>query len=283
MPDDADRLNRAFWDEVARLHGQDGYYDTEAFLRGEPSLTHRELEEIRSAVGSVEGIDVLHLQCHFGLDSLSLARMGARVIGVDYSQVAIGRARALAATAGIKATFVQADARALPTELRERSDLVFASYGALIWVGDLDAWMESAHAALRPGGWLVVVDGHPIQRMVESVDPPRFRDPYHGLQPLELEGVRSYAVPETLNADRIVEYPYGLGEVVTAAVGAGFRVDALTEYLDEEEASRGGILVEEDGRFVLLVAGGHLPTLFALRAQKPSSETGHSRLRGAWG
>jgi hypothetical protein len=107
--------------------------------------------------------------------------------------------------------------------------------------------------------------------MVESVDPPLFRDPYHGLQPLVLDGVRSYDVPGPLNANRIVEYPYGLGEVVTAAVRAGLRVDALTEYLDEEEASRGGILVEEDGRFVLLVAAGHLPTLFSLRAQKPDS------------
>jgi len=272
---DADRRNRAFWDEVAAFHGQDDYYDTDAFLRGQPSLTRRELDEIHAAVGGLEGIDVLHLQCHIGLDSLSLARMGARVTGLDYSAVAIDRARALAASSGIEATFVHADARSLPTAIHGRSDLVFASYGALIWIGDLDAWMASAQAALRPGGWLVVVDGHPIQRMVESVDPPRFGDPYHGLQPLELEDAGSYAVPDPIAADQIVEYPCGLGEVVTAAVHAGFRIDALTEFVDEEDESRAGMLwSRENDRFVLLVAGGHLPTLFSLRAQKAGSESG---------
>ena len=112
---DADRRNRAFWDEIAALHGQDEYYDTEAFLRGQQSLTRREVDEILSAVGSLDGIDVLHLQCHLGLDSLSLARMGARVTGLDYSQVAIDRARDLAKRSGIEASFIQADARSLPT------------------------------------------------------------------------------------------------------------------------------------------------------------------------
>jgi hypothetical protein len=88
-----------------------------------------------------------------------------------------------------------------------------------------------------------------------------------------LNGVTSYAIspPAKLRADRIVEYPYGLGDVVTAAIRAGLRIDALTEYLDEEVESRGGILLEEDGRFVLRFAGGHLPTLFAMRAEKPRS------------
>ena len=134
--------------------------------------------------------------------------------------------------------------------------------------------MGSAFAALRPSGWLVIVDGHPIQRMVESIDPPVLRDPYHGLQPFVLEGVTSYAVspPVELRADRVVGYPYGLGEVVTAAVRSGLRVDALTEYTDEAVASRAGITVEEGGVFVLRFAGGHLPTLFAMRAQRPRSD-----------
>jgi SAM-dependent methyltransferase len=243
------------------------------FLRGESSVTRRELAEIRMAVGDLEATDLLHMQCHIGLDTLSLARLGARVTGVDYSEVAIDRARHLARRSGLDATFVRGDARVLPEELRNRFDLVFASYGALIWIGDLEAWMRSACAALRAGGWLVIVDGHPIQRMVEAIDPPVLRDPYHGLQPLVLDGVTSYAIspPAKLRADRVVEYPYGLGEVVTAAVRAGPRIAALTEYLDEEAESRGGILLEEDGRFVLRFAGGHLPTLFAMRAEKPRS------------
>ncbi|HET6713944.1 MAG TPA: class I SAM-dependent methyltransferase [Actinomycetota bacterium] len=264
-------LNRSLWDERVGLHGQDDYYDVAGFLAGGSSLTERELDEVRAAVGDVEGLDVLHLQCHFGLDTLSFARLGARATGLDFSPVAVERARGLAAEAGIDAAFVEADSQHLPSDVEGGFDLVFASYGVLCWIADVDAWMRSASAALRSGGHLVLIDLHPASQMVGGIDPLEFDFPYLGAEPQRFEASGSYAAPDAEPAANVsVEYAHGLGEIVTAAVGAGFRIDALTEWLDETFDPRGGILTaENDGRFRLRLGGGHpLPLTFSLRATK---------------
>lgn len=267
---DAD-LNRSLWDERAELHGQDDYYDVAGFLAGGSSLAERELDEVRAATGDVEGLDVLHLQCHFGLDTLSFARLGARATGLDFSGVAIERARRLAAEVGLDAAFVEADSQHLPSDLEGRFDLVFASYGVLCWIADVDAWMRSASAALRIGGRLVLIDLHPAAQMVGGIDPLEFDFPYLGAEPQRFEAPGSYADPDAdTTANTSVEYAHGLGEIVTAAVGAGLRIDALTEWLDEAFDPRGGILaVEDDGRLRLRLGGGHpLPLTFSLRATR---------------
>ena len=119
---------------------------TEDFRNGEIVLD----SVVRDAIGDVAGQRLLHLQCHFGLDTLSLARMGASVTGLDFSPVAIEQARALAAEAGIEATFVCADVLAPPPGLTG-FDIVFASWGAIFWIGDLGAWMRVAAGALKTG------------------------------------------------------------------------------------------------------------------------------------
>ena len=264
-------LNRALWDERAELHGQDDYYDVAGFLGGASTLSERELAEVDAAVGNVAGLDVLHLQCHFGLDTLSFARLGARATGLDFSPVAIDRARGLAREAGLDATFIEADSQRLPTELEGGFDLVFASYGVLCWIADIDGWMRSAHAALRPGGHLVLIDLHPASQMVGGVDPLEFDFPYLGGAPMRFEASGSYAAPHAdTSASTSVEYAHGLGEIVTAAITSGLRVDALTEWLDESFDPRGGILAaESDGPFRLRPGGGFpVPLTFSLGATK---------------
>lgn len=265
-------LNRSLWDERALLHGHDGYYDVEGFRAGGSSLSDREVEEVRAAVGDVEGLDLLHMQCHFGLDTLSFARMGARVTGLDFSPAAIGRARQLATETGFDATFVESDSQHLPPDLEDRFDLVFASYGVLCWIADVGAWMRSAHSALRPGGRLVLVDLHPLLQMIESVDPWVLDFPYLGAQPLRFEESGSYAVPDAeTTANVSIEYAHGIGEVATAAAAAGLHIDVLTEWLDESFDARGGVLArEDDGRYRLRPGGGHaMPVTYCLRASKP--------------
>src|SRR3954449_5653973 len=167
MPDPrtARRINRAHWDALASAHGQDAYYDTEALIAGADSLTDVEAAGIREAIGAVAGLDVLHLQCHIGFDSISLARRGARVTGADFSPASLAKARALAERAGVEAESVEADATALPEALHGRFDLVYSTLGVLCWIADLAAWMRSAAAALRPGGRLILVELHPLFNM----------------------------------------------------------------------------------------------------------------------
>jgi SAM-dependent methyltransferase len=269
MSDELD-ANRAWWDERASLHGQDGFfYDVDAFLRGEPAITRRELNELEATLGSLDDVEVLHLQCHIGLGALSLARLGARVTGLDFSSVAIERARALAERAGLEARFVVGDAQRLPRELRASFDCVFASHGVLMWIADLEAWMRSAADALRPGGRLVLVDGHPISIVIRSVEPLVLEPPYGGGTPLERDS-RDYAHPDasTIN-DRAFHYRWGVGDVVSAAAGAGLRIDCLTEWTDDEIGAPGSPkLTRRDGAFHLRLDGADLPLLFGLRATK---------------
>ena len=270
MPKPRD-VNQAWWDERARLHGRDGwFYDIAGFLAGDSAISRRELDELEAAVGSIQGVDLLHLQCHIGVSTLSLARMGARVTGLDFSPEALRRARETADAASLNAEFVEADVLDVPHELHGRFDVVFASYGVLVWVVDLCAWMRSVAASLRPGGKLILVEGHPILTMVQSVDPPVLGWAYQGGEPAARYMPGDYAERGAVTtANDIVMYAHGLGDVVSAAADAGLRVESLTEWLDAEWAPEGGKLVrEDDGRYRLAFAGSHLPVEFAVRASK---------------
>jgi SAM-dependent methyltransferase len=263
--------NRAHWDALAAVHGQDAHYDTDALVAGADSLSDHEDAAVREAVGEVAGLDVLHLQCHIGFDSISLARRGARVTGADFSPASLAKARGLAAQAGVDVEFVEADATALPPELHGRFDLIYSTIGVLCWIEDLAAWMRSVHAALRPRGRLVLVEIHPTFNMFGELEPLVLDFPYG------FDGARRFDEPGSYadaNADvaATVEVVYGhsLGEVVTAAVAAGLRVDALHEHLDTDVDPRGEMLArEDDGRLRLRLGGELLPLLFTLLATRP--------------
>ncbi len=266
----ARRINRAHWDALASVHGQDAYYDTEALVAGADSLREAEAAGLREAVGAVAGLDVLHLQCHIGFDSVSLARRGARVVGVDFSPASLEKARALARRCEVDIEFLEGDATALPAELHNRFDLVYATIGVISWIDDLVAWMRSSAAALRGGGRLLLVEIHPLYDMVESVDPLRFDFPYAH------EGARTYDEPGSyagadlpVSSTETVVYAHSLGEVVNAALAAGLRIERLEELLEADFDPRGDILAGDEGRYELRVDGERLPLLFTLVAGKP--------------
>jgi SAM-dependent methyltransferase len=270
VSEDVRETNRAHWDALAAVHGQDDYYDAEALIGGADTLRGHEDAAVREAVGEVAGLDVLHLQCHIGFDSISLARRGARVTGADFSPASLEKGRALAARAGVEVEFVEADATALPSELHGRFDLVYSTMGVICWIDDLGAWMRSVHAALRPGGKLVLVEIHPLYNMIGEREPLLLDFPYAADGPRRFEEPGSYADhgAEVAVPTEIV-YAHSLGETVTAAIGAGLRVDALHEHLDTDFDPRGGVLTAEGGdRLGLRVSGERLPVLFTLLATR---------------
>ncbi|MEW2272793.1 class I SAM-dependent methyltransferase [Streptomyces griseofuscus] len=266
--DEARDLNRRSWDERALAHGQDpSYYDTESFLAGGSTLRDLDVE----LAGDVDGRDLLHLQCHFGLDSLSWSRQGARVTGVDFSPVAIGRARELARRTGLAADFVTADVLDLPADLTGSFDVVWASYGVFAWIGDLRAWARSAAWALRPGGRLAVVDLHPLARMIEQGDPLVVDSPYADDGPHHCSSATSYAAPDRpLENRETVQWSHSLGELVSAFAAAGLRIDTVEEHLTSERNDRDGVLTQgADGLWRLQLWEYPLPVLFSIRATKP--------------
>src|SRR5437868_10896405 len=168
---DALEVNRAWWDGAAAIHGDDPIYDSDALIAGADWLGEEEQMALTASVGSVDGLDVIHVQCHIGFDTISLARRGARVTGLDFSPAALAKAQDLARRSGVEATWVQADAARIPADLHGRFDLAYATIGAISWIEDLPDWMHAVAATLRPGGRLVLVEVHPLLTMVAEREP----------------------------------------------------------------------------------------------------------------
>jgi len=224
------KANRRYWDQLAGLHPSTPLYKLDAFKRGEQVLD----PIVRETLGDVSGKRVLHLQCHFGLDTLSLARLGANATGLDFSPIAIETARRLSRELSIPAHFVEADVVNAPEHLRD-FDIVFASWGAWCWISDLSAWMRTAARALKPGGRLVVIEAHPAGMMLnletEPGSPLVVRDAYDSPEPFVDETQGSYADSEAvLENPRCYYWGHGLERVFSAMLGAGLSLRAFREY-----------------------------------------------------
>jgi SAM-dependent methyltransferase len=271
--DDALRSNRELWDAWTKLHVPSKFYDVESFRNGMRPIRVADYE--REEVGSVEGKSLLHLQCHFGLDTLSWARLGATVTGIDFSEEAISAARGLAAEVGIEARFIQSDVYRLPDVLDEQFDVVYTSGGVLGWLPDIVAWGRVAARFVRPGGSLYLTEIHPVAQVFddEGVEPGelRLRYPYWShAEPLRFDVKGSYADPDA-PTEGLVEYgwDHSPGEIVTSLADAGLRL----EFLHEFDFVRWPVpfLVESaDGRYRLPDGSkGSLPLFFSLKAAKP--------------
>jgi SAM-dependent methyltransferase len=267
------RENNALWDEWTRIHEGSAFYDLEGFKRGGIRLGREELDEI----GPVDGLDLLHLQCHFGIDTLSWARLGARVTGADFSEAAVTLARSVAREIGIgDARFVRSDLYDLPHVLDGDFDLVYTSRGVLGWLPDIRRWAAVVAHFVRPGGRFYVTDIHPVAQAFENegVRPGELvlRYPYwEHPQPLSFAVRGSYA-DETAEVAAKTEHgwDHGLGEIVTALIEAGLRIESLREYPSLDWKL--DFLVEaDDGRWRLPpTVKGELPLAFSILASKPA-------------
>jgi SAM-dependent methyltransferase len=221
--------NRELWDEWAVINARSSFYNVEGFKAGRCTLRPIELE----AIGDVTDKTLLHLQCHFGMDTLSWARRGAHVTGVDFSGQAIALARALSQELGIPATFVLSDIAALPKVLQGAFDIVFTSYGVITWLPDLGRWGHVIAHFLKPGGTFFMAEFHPFARVFDDEAPDlRVRYPYFAQPtPLAFPSSAPYA-DRTATVSKTVEYawPHPLSDVINALITAGLRIEALHEY-----------------------------------------------------
>lgn len=266
-------LNRASWDQLAAIHGQDSYYDTDALCAGGSSLIAEEEAALEEALGGqLAGKRILHLQCHLGFDAITFARRGACVTGVDFSTVALEKARALAARCGVTADWICADVLDLPPSLRESFDLVWATMGVLCWIGDVSAWMRETAAVLAPGGRLVLMDGVPGA-------PPHGRGErgQTRLAPVRRMIARGcdYATPALTGPQ--VQFQHSREAILDAATNAGLRITHLEEHASiSSHLCISGLSRGTDGRFRR--TGSQEPILFTLLAERdaPSGRLGNT-------
>lgn len=261
------RANRKSWDQLADLHRDAPFYDLAAFKEGKERLRSIELAEL----GNVTGKSLLHLQCHFGLDTLAWARHGALVTGVDFSDRAIALARSLSRELDIPATFHRSDIYDLPAMLSGAFDIVFTSYGVLHWLPDLSRWAQIVAHFLKPGGIFYIVEDHPTFRIFRTKAGAEFRAerPYFfDAEPEKVVDRKSYAGVEG-QSRTIYIWNHGMGEILNALVGAGLHIDFLHEFPFAARAKFPFMVQGDDGWWRLPERHGTIPFLFSLQARKP--------------
>jgi SAM-dependent methyltransferase len=266
---DEHEANRRHWDEITPVHLARGY-GLEAFLAGRNKLGPVE----RAAVGDVRGKTLLHLQCHFGMDTLSWARLGASVVGVDFSPVAIGAARRLAEQIGLagRARFVESDVLELDQVLEETFDVVFTSHGTVGWLSDIERWGRARH--LKPDGFFYFIDNHPTGLLFKRTADSRFclaYDYFHTPEPLIEPPGPDYAVPDYVASNVPQSYIWSLADILGALERAGLTVFELREYPFNVWRQFPGMSEDANGYLRLEDVPFSLPLLLSFKARWPAS------------
>ncbi len=262
------KANKELWEERTLAHEKSEFYDIEGFLRGNQTLDPIELEEI----GDVKGKSLLHLMCHFGLDTLSWGRLGADVTGVDIAENAIELARKLSKQIGMNARFIQSNVYKLPEKLDEQFDIVFMSGGVINWLPDMERLLQVAARYVKPGGFYYLREFHPffwvfddeIEQPILKVMYPYFQ----GKDPLHFESDTSYASDKKMKKLNQYEWGHTVSTILNSAVKAGLRIEFFNEF--PFTSYKALMFLEEKGplRWELPEGFVSLPMMFSLKAIK---------------
>lgn len=250
-------VNRESWNQRTTIHVESKFYNVERFLAGHSTLNDIEL----NALGDVSGKTLLHLQCHFGLDTLSWARAGAKVTGVDLSPVAIEKAQQLALQSGLDAEFVCSDVCAFKTVNRQRYDIVYTSYGVLCWLPNLTQWAKTVAESLRPGGLFYLAEFHPVADLLSGY---RY---FHHAQP-DVEDESTYTENATSETTTVVTWPHSVSDVISALLNAGVTIAEFNELPYCPYPCYEGLQERESGRYYLKHQGQDVPMLYTIKGIK---------------
>lgn len=256
-------INKNTWNNKVDVHVNSEFYNNQAFLNGQNTVPPTDLE----ALGDVNGKKILHLQCHFGQDSLSLARLGAKVTGVDFSEKAIELAKNMNQHLGLDAHFICCDVYETLEHISETFDIVYTSYGTIGWLPDLDRWASVISTALKTGGKLVFFEFHPVVWMYDN-DFTHVAYNYFKDEPIKEEESGTYA-------DRYVEIEYStitwnhsLSEVMQALINQNLQIEYFQEYNYSHYACFNNTVEFEPNKFRIQTFGNKIPMMYGLVARK---------------
>lgn len=260
-------INRESWNKRTEAHLKSAFYDLEGFINGKSSLNPIELK----LLGDIEGKNILHLQCHFGQDTISLSRLGAEVTGVDFSDKAIESAKKIADQTGSSAKFICCDIYDLPVHLDEKFDVVFTSYGTIGWLPDMDKWAKIVSNHLKPNGTFVFVEFHPVVWMFDD-----------NFEKIAYNYFKSDAIVETQNgtyADKKanititdVSWNHGLSEVMNSLIQNGLEIEHFEEFDYSPYNCFNNMVEIAPNKFQIQQFGNKIPMLYALKANLKDSK-----------
>ena len=256
-------INRQSWNNRVDTHINSEFYDVSGFLEGRSSLNSIELD----LLGDIKGKRILHLQCHFGQDTISLAREGAIATGVDLSDKAIKKAKELASQCDVNAKFIQSDIYDLPESLDGSFDIVFTSYGTIAWLPDLYKWANIVSRYLKPEGRFVFVEFHPVVWMFDE-NFEKISDSYFNSGPILETEEGTYADREAELKDESIVWNHSFSDIVNSLIKNGLRIESLNEYDYSPYDCFKNTIEFEHNKYRIKHLGNKIPMIFAIHAIK---------------
>ncbi|HPR33133.1 MAG TPA: class I SAM-dependent methyltransferase [Prolixibacteraceae bacterium] len=256
-------INKKLWNKKTEIHYDSDFYDVDSFIKGKDSLNILEKE----LLGEVKNKKILHLQCHFGLDTISLSRQGALATGVDFSEKAIEKAQKLNEHLGTNAKFVLSDIYKLPENLNEKFDIVFTSYGVVGWLPDMKKWADVITQFLKPGGDFILVEFHPVIWMFRY-DFQQIEFNYMDSAPIveELEG--TYTDREAPIKEKSVCWNHGLAKVIDSLIKAGLTLTDFKEYSYSPYNCFYNTIKTLNGNYQIKGLEDKIPMVYSIKAKK---------------
>jgi 2-polyprenyl-3-methyl-5-hydroxy-6-metoxy-1,4-benzoquinol methylase len=259
-------INRQSWNNRVDTHLKSEFYDLDNFLKGKTSLNAIELD----LLGDVKGKNILHLQCHFGQDTISLARLGANVTGVDLSDKAIESAKEIAKMTNCAAKFICCDIYDLPSQLDEKFDIVFTSYGTIGWLPDLDKWAKVIATFLQPNAELVFVEFHPVVWMFDDNFVKIGYRYFNSGAIIETES-GTYADKNADITQSYVMWNHGISEVLNSLIKNGLEIKLLDEFDYSPYNCFNKTVQFEPGKFRIAHLDDKIPMVYAITATRKSN------------
>ena len=250
-------MNRVGWDRRAAAHFDSKFYDLPGFLAGKTSLREIELAELRD----VSGQSLLHLQCHFGMDTLSWARKGAICTGVDISPVAIHKAQELAQELSLEAEFVCTDVYSFQRPGLALYDIVFTSYGTICWLPDLTRWAEVVASNLAVGGRFYIAEFHPIYDLLAGYS-------YFTQAHPDVDEEGTYTENGADAITKLATWAHPMSNVINALIAAGIQIERVSEFPFSPYNCFEGMVEREPGRFYLSHKGNDVPLVYSITGRK---------------
>jgi len=256
-------INRKAWNHKTAVHIDSEFYDNEAFLKGKNSLKSIEL----NILGDITGKSVLHLQCHFGQDSISLSRMGAKVTAIDLSDKAIEKAKEFAKITETDVEFLCCDIYDLPDFLDKKFDIVFTSYGVIGWLPDLEKWAKIVSRYLIPNGRFIFIEFHPFAWVFDN-EFTKIQYNYFNTETIVEEMSGSYADREADITYETVSWNHSIGEILNNLINQGVQIKSFDEFdYSPYNCFKNMVKIEED-KYRIKSVRDKLPMVFALEGIK---------------